>query len=133
MTALKVDGSAATQPVTGTVTANAGTNLNTSALALETGGNLAALAGGVSSSVYQSNLKQVNGVTTQTRTGAAGTGTQRVAVASDSSIVLAAGVAEVGNVKNSGTFAVQAAQSGTWTVQPGNTANTTAWKVDASD
>lgn len=31
---------------------------------------------------------------------------------------------------NAGTFAVQAAQSGTYTVQPGNTANTTAWKVD---
>src|ERR1043165_9883395 len=35
-------------------------------------------------------------------------------------------------VTNAGTFATQAAQSGTWTVQPGNTANTTAWKVDAS-
>ena len=34
-----------TQPVSGTVTANAGTNLNTSALALETGGNLATIAG----------------------------------------------------------------------------------------
>ena len=34
----------ATQPVSGTVTANAGTNLNTSALALETGGNLATTA-----------------------------------------------------------------------------------------
>lgn len=43
MTALKVDGSAVTQPVSGTVTANAGTNLNTSALALETGGNLASI------------------------------------------------------------------------------------------
>lgn len=32
-------------------------------------------------------------------------------------------------VSNAGTFAVQAAQSGTWTVQPGNTANTTAWLV----
>lgn len=32
-------------------------------------------------------------------------------------------------VTNAGTFAVQAAQSGTWTVQPGNTANTTAWLV----
>jgi len=42
MTALKTDGSAVTQPVSGTVTANAGTNLNTSALALESGGNLAA-------------------------------------------------------------------------------------------
>lgn len=27
---------------------------------------------------------------------------------------------------------INAAQSGTWTVQPGNTANTTAWKVDGS-
>lgn len=32
-------------------------------------------------------------------------------------------------VTNAGTFAVQAAQSGTWTVQPGNTANTTPWLV----
>lgn len=35
-------------------------------------------------------------------------------------------------VDNGGTFAVQSAQSGTWTIQPGNTANTTAWKVDGS-
>src|SRR6266849_9381906 len=28
--------------------------------------------------------------------------------------------------------AVTASQTGTWTVQPGNTANTTAWKVDGS-
>jgi hypothetical protein len=28
--------------------------------------------------------------------------------------------------------AVPVSQSGTWTVQPGNTANTTAWKVDGS-
>jgi len=32
-------------------------------------------------------------------------------------------------VTNAGTFATQAAQSGTWTFQPGNTANTTAWLV----
>lgn len=30
------------------------------------------------------------------------------------------------------TNLVAAKQSGTWTVQPGNTANTTAWKVDGS-
>jgi hypothetical protein len=41
---LRVDGSGVTQPVSGTVTANAGTNLNTSALALESGGNLASIA-----------------------------------------------------------------------------------------
>lgn len=32
-------------------------------------------------------------------------------------------------VVGTGTFATQAAQTGTWTVQPGNTANTTAWLV----
>lgn len=45
--AVRTDASATTQPVSGTVTSNAGTNLNTSALALETGGNLATIAGGV--------------------------------------------------------------------------------------
>lgn len=30
-------------------------------------------------------------------------------------------------VTNAGTFAVQATQAGTWTMQPGNTANTTPW------
>lgn len=45
MTALKVDGSGVTQPVSGTVTANAGTNLNTSALALD-----ATLTGGTQKS-----------------------------------------------------------------------------------
>jgi hypothetical protein len=44
MTPLKTDGSGVTQPISGSVTANAGTNLNTSALALETGGNLASVA-----------------------------------------------------------------------------------------
>lgn len=43
MTAIKTDGSATTQPISGTVTANAGTNLNTSLLALESGGNLASI------------------------------------------------------------------------------------------
>jgi hypothetical protein len=36
-------------------------------------------------------------------------------------------------VTNAGTFAVQAAQSGTWTVQPGNTANTTPWLVKTNE
>jgi len=35
-------------------------------------------------------------------------------------------------VTNAGTFATQAAQSGTWTVQPGNTANTTPWLTTIS-
>lgn len=59
MTALKTDGSAVTQPVSGTITANAGTNLNTSALALETGGNLATLAGAISSSKMQASIAAI--------------------------------------------------------------------------
>lgn len=42
-----------TGSIAGTVTANAGTNLNTSALALESGGNLATVAGAVSGSEMQ--------------------------------------------------------------------------------
>ena len=42
-----------------------------------------------------------------------------------------AGVLRV-TLPTDGTGKVSAAQSGTWTVQPGNTANTTAWKVDGS-
>ena len=38
----------------------------------------------------------------------------------------------VENTTLSTTSTVAATQSGTWTVQPGNTANTTAWKVDGS-
>ncbi len=65
---LKVDSSGNAQVAvtnTPTVTANAGTNLNTSALALESGGNLATLAGGVTSSKYQANIAQIGGATPQ--------------------------------------------------------------------
>jgi hypothetical protein len=36
-------------------------------------------------------------------------------------------------VTNAGTFATQATQAGTWTVQPGNTANTTPWLASIHD
>src|SRR3989338_6571736 len=49
-TAVKVDGSAVTQPVSGTITANAGTNLNTSLLALDTSVNGILLAQGATTS-----------------------------------------------------------------------------------
>lgn len=84
-----VDASGKTLTVSGTVTANAGTNLNTSLLALESGGNLATLAGAVTSSVVQANVKQINGVTVLMGNGASGTGAQRVTIANDSTGVLA--------------------------------------------
>lgn len=72
--ALRVDGSATTQPVSGTVTANQG------------------------GAPWSFNQTQVNGVAVSTGNGVAGTGVQRVTIASDNT-----------------AFTVNAAQSGTWT------------------
>lgn len=49
----------------------------------ETGGNLATLAGAITSSVLQANVKQINGVTVLMGNGVTGTGSQRVTIASD--------------------------------------------------
>ena len=89
-------GTAPTITVTGSVTANAGTNLNTSLLALETGGNLASI---------------------NTKTPALG---QALAAGSVPVVLTAAQITALTPltsvaVTNAGTFAVQAAQSGTWT------------------
>jgi hypothetical protein len=125
--ALKVDGSAATQPVsgtvtvTGTVTANAGTNLNTSALALDATvattntdlgapGSTACATDNGSCNLNALAQRQAQRLTTINTT----LGTPFQAGGS------------IGNT----TFA--STQSGTWTVQPGNTANTTAWLVTGS-
>lgn len=56
------------------------------------------------------NLAQIAATTTATGNGTASAGCQRVTIASDNT-------------------AFPITQSGTWTVQPGNTANTTAWLV----
>lgn len=111
MTALKVDGSGVTQPVSGTVTANAGTNLNTSSLMLDatftgrinTQGQKAmaastpvviasdqsavAVSGTVTTtppSNASTNVAQFGGVNISTGTGVGGTGIPRVTVSSDS-------------------------------------------------
>lgn len=138
-----------TQPVSGTVTANAGTNLNTSSLLTTTAHDAAfgtagtadtqvrtiqGIASMVPLAVSQSgtwnigsvttlpalpanqsvNVAQINGVTPLMGNGVTGTGSPRVTIASDNT-----------------AFSVNALQSGTWTVQPGNTANTTPWLIDA--
>lgn len=104
----------ATQPVSGTVTANAGTNLNTSALALESGGTLddiltAILAVGtaVAAQADQTEAQPVsdNGGSL-TVDGTFWQATQPVSLASVPSHP----------VTNAGTFATQAEQLGTWTV-----------------
>jgi hypothetical protein len=98
------------------------------------------------------NLAQLAGTTTDTNSGNKSAGTLRVVLATDQPQLTNAlkvdgsavtqpvsgtfwqatqpvSLASVPShaVTNAGTFAVQAAQSGTWTVQPGNTANTTPW------
>jgi hypothetical protein len=97
---------------TPTVTANAGTNLNTSLLALESGGNLAAIAGAVTSSVMQANLKQVNGVTTLTGAGASGTGAQRVTAAQDTTTIAGSAPGTAGS-PSTNVVSVQGVGSGT--------------------
>lgn len=94
------------------VTANAGTNLNTSLLALESGGNLATLAGAVSSAVVQSNTKQINGVATSTGTGAVGTGSQRVAVGTDTATIAGSAPGTAGSPSTQ-VVSVQGVASGT--------------------
>lgn len=87
------------------------------------------------------NLKTINGVTPSVGNGIASTGTQRVTIASDNTNfgvnATQAGTWNVGTLTSitnpvtvTGTLAVT--QSGTWTVQPGNTANTTPWLITAS-
>ncbi len=104
---MPVDGSGVTQPVSGTITANAGTNLNTSALALETGGNLA----GATTSLAviddwdESDRAKVNPIAGQAGVqGGSGTvsaTTQRVVLATD--VALPAGTNAIGKLSaNSG-------------------------------
>jgi hypothetical protein len=129
------------------VTANAGTNLNTSALAtsakqdtllteLQLKADLTetqpvSLASVPSHPVtnagtfaVQSDIAKVNAVAVNVGTGAAGTGTQRVAVASDSSIVLAAGSALAGKVGIDQTTPGTTNAVSTITGQAGVAANT---------
>ncbi len=105
---VSVDGSASTQPVSGTVTANQGTAGATKWLVDGSG-----VTQPVSGTVAVSNFPATQPVS----------GT--VAVTQSTSPWVTSGTATV-----SGTVA--ATQSGTWTVQPGNTANTTPWLVTGS-
>lgn len=140
-TAIKVDGSAVTQPVSiaGNQAVNvaqingvtplmgngtSGTGAQRVVIAsdntafsvnsnLQAGTNLVGKVGidqttpGTTNAV---SLAQIGANTVLTGNGVTGTGSQRVTIASDNT-----------------AFTVNAAQSGAWTVQPGNTANTTAW------
>jgi hypothetical protein len=109
------------------ITANAGTNLNTSALALDSTIAKDATIGTTNTAI---------GIVTETAptTDIASSGLngrlQRIAQRVTSLITALGSPFQAGGSIGNTTFA--STQSGTWTVQPGNTANTTAWKVDGS-
>lgn len=93
--ALRTDSSATTQPISGTVTANAGTNLNTSLLALESGGNLATIAGVVTSA--RAAVNPISGQAgVQGGSGAVSALTQRVVLATD--VALPTGTNPLGSI-----------------------------------
>ena len=100
---LKVDlGADNDVTVTGSVTANAGTNLNTSALALESGGNLAGAATSLAilDDWDESDRAKVNPIAGQAGvqggSGAVSALTQRVVLATD--VALPAGTNNIGDV-----------------------------------
>lgn len=93
------------------------TGTNMVPLNLDASGNLDVNVGNASIPVTQSGTWNVGTVTAVTSI------TNAVTVAQPTAANLNA------TVVGTGTFATQAAQSGTWTVQPGNTANTTPWLV----
>lgn len=151
--ALKVDNSGVTQPVSasalplptgaatnsalttinttlgsplqagGTVVANAGTNLNTSSLALETGGNLAQI-------VTDFGAPGSTACTTDTASCNQNQQLQRLAQRLTSIVTALGSPFQAGGSIANTSFA--STQSGIWTVQPGNTANTVPWLVSAS-
>lgn len=112
--AWKVDGSAVTQPVSGTFW-QATQPISAASLPLPTGAATSALQ-----TTGNTALTTIN-TTLGTPMQSSG-GTVTVTQATGSNLHVA--------VDSAPTTAVT--QSGTWTVQPGNTANTTAWKVDGS-
>jgi hypothetical protein len=111
--ALKIDGSAVTQPVSGTVTATQSTAANLLCTASQ-GGTWTVQPGNTANTTPW--LATINQGGNSAVVKAAST----AAAATDPSLVV--------NISpNSPAHPVT--QSGAWTVQPGNTANTTAWLV----
>lgn len=127
MTPVKVDGSGVTQPVSGTVTANAGSG--TFAIS----GTVTANAGSGTFAISAAALPLPSGASTSAKQPALGT-----AGSASADVITIQGVTGMTAVKTDASATTQpvsgtvaATQSGTWTVQPGNTPNTTPWLVSA--
>lgn len=113
--ALKVDGSATTQPVSGTITVQqttaanlkvdlSGTAANATAIKVDGSATTQPVSGTITANAgtgtFGVNNSQVGGNTISTGNGVSGTGVQRVTIASDSTgqVTLAAGSNTVGSV-----------------------------------
>jgi hypothetical protein len=103
--------------------------------AQETGGNLATLAGIVSAAKAAVKTADGDQATLGAKGDAKNAATDTTAVSAISLLKEISSLLQgTITITPSGTITISGAvtQSGTWTVQPGNTANTTAWKVDNS-
>jgi len=123
-----------TQTVTGTVTANVGSTNGVALDATLTSGSLKAQGNVASASADSGNPVKVGGVFNATQPAV--TNAQRVDAqfSNRGELLIAKGVSGF-SIDNTGfninnTPAVS--QSGSWTVQPGNTANTTPWLVQGN-
>jgi hypothetical protein len=112
----------ATQPISGTVTANIGTS---GSLALDASVTGLQVAQGSTTSAQKGELVQAAVTTAAPSYTTAQTSPLSLTTAGALRTDASATTQPV-----SGTVTTN--QGGTWTVQPGNTANTTAWKVDGS-
>jgi hypothetical protein len=121
-----------TQSGSWTVTANAGTNLNTSALALDTSVNGILVAQGATTSGESGPLIQGAVTTSSPSYTTAKTNPLSLTTAGALRVDASATTQPISGTvtaNQGGSWTVAATESGTWTVQPGNTANTTAWLV----
>jgi hypothetical protein len=132
-TAIPVSDGAGSLTVDGTVTANAGTNLNTSALALETGGNLAAATTSLSviDDWDETDRAKVNSIVGQAGVaagaGAVSASTQRVVIVTDQTAIPITDNA--GSLTVDGTVAVS---SITTSITPGTGASNLGKAEDAA-
>jgi len=79
------------------------------------------------------NVSQIAGTTTDVNSGTKSAGTQRVVLATDQPQLTNALKVDGSAVTQPVSGTISASQSGTWTVQPGNTANTTPWLAKIND
>ena len=129
-TAIKVDGSGVTQPVSGTVTANAGTNLNTSALALESGGNLAAIKSDSDSIVTNTSNTATNTTNIPNVIGTAGSATPSKGLVVQGSDYGGTAKAQTLKVDSSGNAQVAITNTPTVTANAGTNLNTSALALE---